>query len=147
MTLQHPLRLLCALLLAATGAPALAAWTYVGDVADGVVYYDEATPKKAGAVASLMIMVNFNQEDPPKAPPKPGASKPPASAVYLVEMDCAEPRMREMNAEGFSQQNGKGSSVQKNAAPSAWKKISAPVFPKPEALLKIQGFACKTAKP
>ncbi len=46
MTLQHPLRLFCALLLAATGAPAMAAWTYVGDVADGVVYYDEATVKK-----------------------------------------------------------------------------------------------------
>lgn len=152
---RHPLRVLrlcCALLLAGAGAPALAAWTYVGDVAEGVVYYDEATPKKAGAVASVMIMVNFKQEDPPKAAPapKPGAApagKPPASAVYLVEIDCADPRMREMNAEGFTQQNGKGTSMQKSAAPGPWKKIAAPVFAKPEALLKIQGFACGTAKP
>jgi hypothetical protein len=57
-------------------------------------------------------------------------------------MDCADPRMWEMNAESFSQQNGKGTSIQKSTTPAAWKKIAAPVFAKSEALLKIQGFAC-----
>lgn len=145
MKQRHLPRLFCALLLATAGAPALAAWTYVGDVADGVVYYDETTPKKAGAVASVMIMINFKQEDPLKAAPKPGAGpagKQTASAVYLVEMDCADPRMREINAEAFTQQNGKGSTLHKTLAAGPWKKIAAPVFPKPEALLKIQGFAC-----
>lgn len=127
--------------LALAWGNAAAAWTYVGDISEGVIYYDEATLKKAGATATLATMVNFNVEDPPKAPPKAG-TKPPASTVMLMELDCGEARLREMATEGFSQQNGKGTSLSKSAVPGAWKKISAPTFAKPEALIKVWNFAC-----
>jgi len=130
-------RVLSALVLALASLPASAAWTYVGDVSEGVIYYDEATLKKAGTLATLSTMINFTAKEPPKA-----GARPPASMVTLMELDCGEARLREMNAEGFTQQNGKGTSISKSATPGAWKKISAPTFAKPEALMKVWGYAC-----